>query len=208
MFTGLVKSLGKVESIKEQNSSLRVSLVSTEPDFQSIEQGESISINGVCLTALDESSSGLLTVDISPETISKTNLDLLRVGDDCNLEKAVRLSDRMGGHLVQGHVDSTGQVTRIRQLGDFYEVGISFEEKWNSLVIDKGSIAIDGVSLTINSIQETRSSTEISLMIIPHTWSHTRFRSYQQGESVNIEFDQVAKYVAKNFELKKEAHGK
>ena len=156
------------------------------------EEGESIAVNGVCLTARDIVGNRFL-VDVSPESLSRTGLSGLEVGSRVNLERALRLSDRLGGHLVSGHVDAAGRVEERRPAGDFTLFTFSLDPKLTRYVIEKGSITINGVSLTVNSCEGNR----FSVSIIPHTLAVTTLGGLKAGDRVNIEVDIIGKYVEK-----------
>ncbi len=155
-------------------------------------EGESIATNGVCLTARNFSGNRFL-VDVSPESLSRTGLGRLKLGSRVNLERALRLSDRLGGHIVSGHVDGLGMVEERRESGDFTLFHFSLDPSLIKYVIEKGSITINGISLTVNSCQENR----FAVSIIPHTLAVTTLGELKQGDRVNIEVDIIGKYVEK-----------
>lgn len=161
-------------------------------DLSEPEEGESIAVNGVCLTARDIKGNRFL-VDVSPESLSRTGLGGLQTGSRVNLERALRLSDRLGGHMVSGHVDALGKVEDRRSHGDFTLFFFSLDRSLMKYVIEKGSIAINGVSLTVNSVDGEK----FSVSIIPHTLSVTTLGELQPGDTVNIEVDIIGKYVEK-----------
>ena len=161
-------------------------------DLTDPEEGESIAVNGACLTARDIQGRRFL-VDVSPESLSRTGLGSLEVGSRVNLERALRLADRLGGHLVSGHVDALGRVEERRAVGDFTLFTFSLDAGLTKYVIEKGSITIDGVSLTVNSCTGNR----FSVSIIPHTLAVTTLGRLKQGDQVNIEVDIIGKYVEK-----------
>ena len=156
------------------------------------EEGESIAVNGACLTAYNIRSDRF-TVDVSPESLSRTTLGTLTVGGRVNLERALRLSDRLGGHLVSGHVDCVGLLSGIRQEGDFTILVFSVPADQDRYIIEKGSISVDGISLTVNSC----SKGSFSVSIIPHTMQSTTLGQLKSGSRVNIEVDIIGKYVEK-----------
>lgn len=143
----------------------------------------------------------VIALDISPETLELTTLDSLKPLDILNIELPITMSQLLGGHLVSGHVDTTGKVEKIENNSESYDVIISFSSKFSNLIIPKGSITIDGVSLTINDIMDEQTQTSIRLTIIPHTWDNTIFSYYEIGTQVNIEFDIVGKYILRNNSL-------
>jgi riboflavin synthase len=191
VFTGLVQGIGQV---LEKRSGRGGVVLSLEADFDLTDpcEGESIAVNGICLTARDISGRRFLA-DVSPETISCTGLSDLSVGSRVNLERAMRLCDRLGGHMVSGHVDTVGAVKDRRPAGDFTLFSFSLEQKLVRYVIEKGSIAINGVSLTVNSCDND----SFSVSVIPHTLNATTLGLLQAGDSVNIEVDVIGKYVEK-----------
>ncbi len=191
MFTGLIESVGKVESIHRMGEQTRMIISPTSP-FEEIELGESIAVNGVCLT-VEECSSHWFEVYASGETLRRSTLRDTRRGEIVNLERALKLGERMGGHLVLGHVDCVGRIEGIRQRGESLGYTISFPPQYSRYVIEKGSITLDGISLTINSISQGR----VEVNIIPETRKRTNISTWTPGKGVNIEFDVIGKYVEK-----------
>ncbi len=187
MFTGLVDNTGKFISLEGR----RIIRIKPEIPYDDLEVGESISVNGACLTLLEEKD-GTLSFEVSPETLKRTNLGTLRPGDWVNLERALRLGDRLGGHIVLGHVDTTGRIERIEMKGDFRAVTVSYREsQLKRYIVEKGSITVDGISLTVN-----RSSVRtFQVMIITHTFLNTNLKHRKVGDYVNIEVDILGKYV-------------
>jgi riboflavin synthase len=188
MFTGIIHHSGTIEALEplDWGARLRMRTGDTEP-FQ---RGESLAVNGVCLTVLPESDGSLLT-DVSNETLSRTTLGRLASGDRVNLERALSLGDRLGGHMVQGHVDTTGALISIVEEGEFAVHRWSYPAEYAELVVSKGSIAIDGVSLTI---VEPDAST-FGAALIPETLRRTTLGTARVGDRVNLEFDMIAKYI-------------
>ncbi len=191
MFTGIVQGTGKLLSRKSAGGGMSFDL---EAGFQLTdpEEGESIAVNGACLTAYNIRSNRF-TVDVSPESLSRTTLGKLPVGGKVNLERALRLSDRLGGHLVSGHVDCLGIARGIRQEGEFTVLSFSVPAQEDRYIIEKGSITVDGISLTVN----TCAKGNFSVSIIPHTMQTTTLGQLRTGSSVNIEVDIIGKYVEK-----------
>jgi len=191
MFTGIILGQGKVVGKRSSGSGMIFSLESGF-DLSDPEEGESIAVNGVCLTARNISLRKF-TVDVSPESLARTNLGKLSVGSKVNLERALRLSDRLGGHMVSGHVDAVSTVLERKPLGDFFRFTFEVPAGLTRYIIEKGSIAIDGTSLTVNSCNDKT----FSIVVIPHTLEVTLLGSLQQGDTVNIEVDLIGKYVEK-----------
>jgi riboflavin synthase len=152
--------------------------------------GESIAVNGVCLTATSWQD-GVFSVDVSGETLSRSTLNLLKIGAGVNLERALRLSDRLGGHLVTGHVDGLGEISRREIRGDFWWIQIAFPENLGLFIVEKGSIAVEGISLTVNKV----SGLTFDLILIPHTADRTTLLAKNVGEAVNLETDLIGKYA-------------
>ncbi len=191
MFTGIILGKGKVVEKRSSGSGMILSLES-DFDLTDPEEGESIAVNGVCLTARNISTRGF-TVDVSPESLDRTNLGKLSVGNKVNLERALRLSDRLGGHMVSGHVDAVSAVLERRPVGEFVQFTFGVPAGLGKYIIAKGSIAIDGTSLTVNSCDDKT----FSIVVIPHTLEVTLLGTLRKGDSVNIEVDLIGKYVEK-----------
>ena len=189
MFTGLIQSIGKVRSLKRQGNSASLQIES-ELVKEDLQLGESIAVNGVCLTVTswDDRS---FTADVSPETLDCTNLGSLRPNLEVNLERALRLSDRLGGHLVSGHIDCVATVKRryVDQNAVRFEFTMPAEAM--RYVVEKGSVAIDGVSLTVNVVSEN----SFTVAIIPHSLEKTTLKTCSEGSKVNIETDLIGRYV-------------
>jgi len=191
MFTGLIEDVGIVVSLSQTGSSGRLTL-STSINCQEICIGDSIAVNGICLTVTNIDSVDQLSFDASPETLSCTNLGSLKKGNKVNLERALQLGNRLGGHIVSGHIDCTARLISVEELhGGNKILSFSIPEEKVRYLIKKGSVAIDGVSLTVNYV--TRNS--FSVNIIPHTGSATTITTFCTGQIVNIETDIIGKYV-------------
>ena len=190
MFTGLVESLGKVARTTEVGGGRR--LIVRDSMGPQLALGESVAVNGACLTVV-EMSGEEFTFEVGPETLLKTNLGNLREGDRVNLERSLKVGDRLGGHFVQGHVDAQGAIDQRSRNGDWEDVWVKCPREWTRLMVPKGSIAVDGVSLTLVNVEEER----FSFMLIPHTQDMTTLGFKQAGSSVNLETDMLAKHVAK-----------
>lgn len=189
MFTGLIEDLGEVYRWQERRGS-GILTVKTHIPLRELKLGSSIAVNGACLTVV-EKGRGRFTVDVSPETLKRTNLQDIGPGDPVNLERPLRFSDRLGGHLVTGHVDGIGVAEKIEKKGEFTFFRFRVPAALAPLLVPKGSIAVDGISLTVNECQRDR----FSVAIIPFTLKHTNLRSRRLGDKVNIETDIIGKYV-------------
>jgi len=190
MFTGIIKAIGTISAIERRGGDVRLSVSAADVPFSSYEVGESISVNGVCLTAVGLRDEGFDT-DVSVETLDVTGLGKLGVGDAVNLEPALTLNDRLGGHLVSGHVDCMGRVTKLQADARSTRVTIEIDPDFARYVARKGSITVDGVSLTVNGV----SGAVFDVNIIPHTAQATIMGSYAVGTAVNIEVDLLARYL-------------
>ena len=194
MFTGLIEALGIVSEVVPTSSGFTLTIQT--PMGSELHQGESIAVNGVCLTATTCDDSGW-TADIGPETVRVTTLGALVAGKPVNLERSMRADGRFGGHFVQGHVDGVGIVETIRQDGESWSIAVRIPLTLEPLVVLKGSIAIDGISLTVARLDHGL----VQVMIIPFTWAHTTLSSLRAGDRVNLECDMVGKYVARSIDL-------
>ena len=188
MFTGIIHHSGVIEALDRLDSGARLRIRTT--DDEPFTRGESLAVNGVCLTILPQADGSLVT-DVSNETLARTTLGQLAGGDRVNVERALALGDRMGGHIVQGHVDTTGALVSIATEGDFAVYRWSFPAEFTELVVSKGSIAVDGISLTIVEPQ----ATTFAAALIPETLRRTNLGTARIGSEVNLEFDMIAKYV-------------
>ncbi|MCJ7596865.1 MAG: riboflavin synthase [Desulfobacterales bacterium] len=191
MFTGLVEGSGKVKGINRVGEDMRLT-VAPLFDMTDNRTGDSISVNGVCLT-VTEIREGAFTVDVSGETLSRSTLGELKMGDEVNLERAVRLSDRLGGHLVSGHVDGVGKIAKKVQQQRSCHLRIGIDEALSKYIVEKGSIAVDGISLTINSCSDEA----FEVNIIPETGRVSGLLKKRVGDKVNIETDLIGKYIEK-----------
>jgi riboflavin synthase len=199
LFTGLILGLGEVSAINKKNGGAVLVLKSAEI-AKDAELGDSISINGTCLTVV-EIKGETLAFDLSDETLSSTNLGRLQVRDRVNLEPSLRPDSRMGGHFVTGHIDGVGKILSRRSEGDMVKIVISVDERIAGYLVEKGSVAVDGISLTV--VDVFRDS--FSLVIIPHTAKLTTIGFKTPGDTVNIEVDILGKYVAKFLGKQKDA---
>lgn len=189
MFTGLVESVGVVTSLESKGEQARLSL--NIPFAPELRLGDSVAINGCCLTVADLSEH--VSFDLLAQTLRVTSLGELRPGSHVNLERAMMVGDRFGGHFVQGHVDATGAITRLEASGQDHIVAVSLPPEIHQLCVDKGSLAIDGISLTIAEL----TADDAVFWITPHTWGHTHLQTSVIGQKVNLEADMLAKYVEK-----------
>jgi len=189
MFTGIIEELGTVASLelREDGERLRISARVVTSDAK---EGDSIAVNGVCLTALEVSSDGF-SADVSLETLDRSTLGSLESGSRINLERAVTPSTRLGGHIVQGHVDGRGEFISAEQNGEFYTVRIGFPAELARYFVFKGSVAVEGISLTISALADKH----FDIAVIPKTWELTNFSTLSPGDAVNLEVDVIAKYV-------------
>jgi riboflavin synthase len=194
MFTGLVEAVGEVSALASLGAGFRLR-VRTGLAAELL-PGNSVAVNGVCLTTID-SRAAEWEAEIGPETSRVTNLGVLRCGALVNLERPMRADARFGGHFVQGHVDATGVIEQIRSDAEFWWFTIGFPDLLTPYLIPKGSIAIDGISLTVASLDVRR----FDVQIIPYTWDHTNLRRSQAGDLVNLECDMLGKYVVRVAEL-------
>ncbi|MGC6400140.1 riboflavin synthase [Sphingomonas sp. FW199] len=194
MFTGIVTDIGTIESV-EATGDLHVT-VATGYDVAGIDLGASIACSGVCLTVVDKAP-GRVRFDVSGETVSKTASGMWTAGRRLNLERALRLGDELGGHIVTGHVDGVASVIDVTPDGESHRVRFRLPEPLAPFVAPKGSITIDGVSLTVNEVADTADGSDVSVNIIPHTWSVTTLGTLQPGDAVNIEIDVLARYLAR-----------
>jgi riboflavin synthase len=189
MFTGLIEDVGNIASLRFNKRAARL-MVKTKLPVGAIKIGASIAVNGACLT-VTEKAQRQFTADVSPETLKRTNLKQFGAGSLVNLERPMRLQDRLGGHLVTGHVDGLGTVASIEKKGEFTFFGFRVPAELGSLLVSKGSVAIDGISLTVNECGRRW----FSVAIIPFTLRHTNLRARRVGDKVNIETDLIGKYV-------------
>jgi riboflavin synthase len=193
MFTGIVTDVGSVRSA-EQRGDLRL-VIGTSYDLDTVDIGASISCSGVCLTVVDKGDDWF-AVDVSGETVSRTAGAHWREGAKLNLERALRLGDELGGHIVTGHVDAVGSVVGTCAEGDSTRIGISLPKELAPMIAPKGSVTLDGVSLTVNDVRDAEDgSTHVAVNIIPHTAQHTTLGELTQGQQLNVEIDVLARYI-------------
>jgi riboflavin synthase len=193
MFTGLIEDLGTVRELRKGTAGARLSVATAIPMAELV-LGESIAVNGICLT-VTSFGGGSFTADVSPETLDRSNLSALLPGSRVNLERALRLGDRLGGHWVSGHVDAVGILEQLQRDGNAWRLGFRLPAEISRYLVEKGSVAIDGISLTVNSV----AAETFSVAIIPHTLALTTLKEAKVGAQVNIETDILGKYVDRLF---------
>ena len=196
MFTGIIETLGIIKDLKRENDNLHITVSSTITNELKIDQ--SVAHNGVCLTviAIDNDT---FTVTAIKETILKTNVSDWKIGDLINIERAMKLGDRLDGHIVQGHVDQIGVCKSIEEVNGSWYYAFEYDPSFNNITIEKGSITVNGVSLTVLDSKEN----EFRVAIIPYTFENTNFKTFEIGTKINLEFDVVGKYVARLHALKR-----
>ena len=190
MFTGIIEAFAKVDALTKEGENLHIKLESKLAGALKIDQ--SVAHNGVCLTVVDCDTTHY-TVTAIQETLNKTNLGILQVGDLINIERAMQLGDRLDGNIVQGHVDQTGQCIAAETLDGSWTYTFEYDSKPENITIEKGSITVNGVSLTVVNSKDN----QFSVAIIPYTYENTNFKKLQVGKIVNLEFDLIGKYISK-----------
>lgn len=195
MFTGIVETFGEVIDLKSKKDNLDLLIRSNFTNELKIDQ--SVAHNGVCLTVV-EIKEDIYTVTAIKETLNKTNLNDLKIGDLVNLERGMKLGDRLDGHIVQGHVDQTAKCSAIAETEGSWKFTFQYDSSLNNITIEKGSITVNGVSLTV--VDSKRD--EFSVAIIPYTYEHTNFKNFEVGTTINLEFDVIGKYVSRLAEFK------
>jgi riboflavin synthase len=190
MFTGLIEAVGDVVAVEQRPGAVRLYISSDLGE--SLDVGDSLAVNGVCLTAV-EAGGRAVAFEIGPETLRVTALGDLEPGDLVNLERAMRADSRFGGHFVLGHADGIGTIVDVRPDGDFWWIRVRFADHLAALFVPKGSVAVDGISLTVANL----GADAFDVQIIPHTWTHTNLRDVRVGTRVNLECDVIGKYVAR-----------
>jgi riboflavin synthase len=198
MFTGIIEELGKIAALEKHADGARIKIAARFVTEDSNE-GDSIAVNGVCLTALDIKTDSF-AADVSGETLDKSTLGNLSVGSTVNLERAVTPNTRLGGHIVQGHVDARGKFVSAEQSGDFRTVRVSYPKEIGQYLVYKGSISVEGISLTIAALTDDY----FEIAVIPKTWQLTNLSTLKSGDEVNLEADVIAKYVERILLYRKE----
>jgi riboflavin synthase len=196
MFTGLIETLGEVAEVKPTQSGFRLRL--TTELSPELSPGDSVAVNGVCLTVVCADAAGV-HLDVSPETLRVSALGSLKRGVSVNMERPMRADSRVGGHFVQGHVDATGSIEELRKDGDCWWITVKFPPSLASQIVRKGSIAVDGISLTVAGVDDRR----FDVQVIPFTWEHTNLHSAKVNDLVNLECDMIGKYVLRAMEVVK-----
>ena len=191
MFTGLIQDVGKIQSLEPQKGGMRLG-ISTQLDLGCVKIGDSISVDGVCLTVVSLAGKAF-TVEVSPETLQKTTLTEARQGQRVNLETALRMSDLLGGHLMAGHVDGTGEILEVTPEGNAWRYRFLVPPEISRYLVEKGSVAVDGISLTVVECRDE----EFTISVILHTAQATTLGEKKAGDRVNLESDMIAKYVEK-----------
>ena len=194
MFTGIVETVGRVAGVAPEGSSRRLILAT---GFGNLDLGESVAVNGVCLTVTHRDDAGNADFFVSPESLDRSNLGALAAGSAVNLERAATLATRLSGHLVQGHVDGKARLTGVVADGEARRIELSLPKNLRLYCVEKGSITLDGISLTLNAVGEPndRGRFAAAITLIPHTWDHTNLRHRALGDEINVEVDVMAKYV-------------
>jgi riboflavin synthase len=194
MFSGIVEQVGRVDDLATEGPARRLTL---STGFGDLTLGESVAVNGVCLTVVRHDARGGADFFVSPETLERSNLAAVGVGASVNLERSVTLATRLSGHLVQGHVDGKARLASVVNDGESWRVELSLPNDLRGFCVEKGSIALNGVSLTLNGVGEPGADGRfvIAITLIPHTWTHTNLRHCALGDDVNVEVDVLAKYV-------------
>jgi riboflavin synthase len=191
MFTGLIQDMGEIQSLQHRGGGASLT-ISTQLDLRSVKVGDSVAVEGVCLTVV-EVSGRTFSVEVSPETLGRTTLASLKKGQPVNLETALKMSDPLGGHLVSGHVDGTGEIAEITREGNSWRYRFRVPPEVGRYLIEKGSVAVDGISLTVAECRDQG----FTVSVIPHTAGRTTLGKKKAGDKVNLENDLIAKYVEK-----------
>jgi len=198
MFSGIIADVGSIRQATDRDGGLRLVIATSALDLSDVQAGDSIAVNGICLTVIEHTVDSF-TVDVSRETLNCTE-GLDAIGAPVNLEKALRLADRLGGHLVSGHVDGVGEVIEFSNLGESWKLEVRAPQALAKYIAIKGSITINGISLTINRV----SASEFSVNLIPHTLVMTNLKNLRAGSRVNLEVDLIARYVERMMQARKE----
>ena len=190
MFTGIIETLGVIQEVKNDKDNVHLTIASSITEELQIDQ--SVAHNGICMTVV-AINKNFYTVTAIGETIKKTNISYWQIGDSINLERAMKLGDRLDGHIVQGHVDQVGNCIVVKETNGSWYYTFEYDESLGNITIEKGSITVNGVSLTVVDSRKN----EFSVAIIPYTFEHTNFKNFKVGVKVNLEFDMIGKYVSR-----------
>ena len=199
MFTGIIEEVGLIKEIKEKPEAKRFTIFANKI-FDDLKVGDSISVNGACQTVI-ERGKDFFAVEAMQETLDRTNFGQLKVNESVNLERSLKLSDRLGGHLVTGHIDCVGEIVDVIPQKVSHIFKINFPKKYGNLIIEKGSIAVEGISLTVIEVGENH----FTIGIIPYTWKYTNLKNKKVNDPLNLEFDLIGKYVQKILNNKTES---
>lgn len=200
MFTGLVQGIGLIRGVDNSAGGSRIEVEILTIDISKVQIGASVCCSGCCLSVVEKSEISLF-FDVSRETLDKTIIGSWKAGSQINIEPSLKLGDEMGGHIVSGHVDTTTKIANISQDGDCWRIEIAIPDGFAHYIASKGSVAVDGISLTVNEVEQMH----FGVNIIPHTWQNTSISDRKIGDKVNIEVDMLARYVARMMDLEKGA---
>jgi len=195
MFTGIITAIGEVRSIVKSGDWQFE--IAAPFDCSSLVLGASVACSGVCLTVVKTTSSSFY-VDVSAETLARTTLSSWQVGTNINLEPALKVGDELGGHIVSGHVDGLAVITEIEALGDSHKLTISVDDRLKAFIAEKGSVALDGISLTVNQVVDN----QFTINVIAHSWTHTTLGVRHKGDNLNLEIDTLARYLARMLDVR------
>ena len=201
MFTGIIEDIGVIQSLTPSGDDIRLSIKTNKLDMSDVNLGDRIANNGVCLTVVEYNAHGF-SADVSHETIKRTGFASYQAGSRVNLEKALQANGRLGGHIVSGHVDGVGEVLSLAQVGRYVEIWVHAPDSLAKYLAEKGSITVDGVSLTVNQVKGAK----FLLTLIPHSLQETIIGQYQKGTKVNLEVDVIARYLERLVLGDKAAH--
>lgn len=198
MFTGLVQGIGLIRGVDNSAGGSRIEVEILTIDISKVQIGASVCCSGCCLSVVEKSETSIF-FDVSRETLDKTIIGSWQAGSQINIEPSLKLGDEMGGHIVSGHVDTTTKIANISQDGDCWRIEIAIPDGFAHYIASKGSVAVDGISLTVNEVEQTH----FGVNIIPHTWQNTSISDRKIGDKVNIEVDMLARYVARMMDIEK-----
>ncbi|QDP00750.1 riboflavin synthase [Thalassotalea sp. PS06] len=199
MFTGIIEATGRIKAIQRQSTGARIEIDTQSLDMSDVQLGDSIATNGICLTVVSFTNASFVA-DVSIETLERTGFGNYQTGQRVNLEKAMLATSRFGGHIVSGHVDGIATITAITERGNAWEYWLQVDDSLKGYIAEKGSVTIDGISLTVNSVDDDK----FRLTIVPHTRAETIIETYTLGQEVNLEVDVVARYVERLLQCQKQ----